>query len=154
MSVARLGYEAYDAAHTFVSFDLGFGDLEARTMPHESAYWTDLAGFLAHLPRKSRREGPISLMVFLGDGILGDWGGKFVDVALDVVMGFQDERPVIRDEDPEFAVARGARELAVRWMARYSETGGSDAHLISTEDGVCSEVVGASGTDGGDYEFS
>ncbi|KAL9025695.1 MAG: hypothetical protein Q9196_005524 [Gyalolechia fulgens] len=119
MSVAELAYEPYDPARTRTSLDLGYASLDAR--PDDDVYWIEVATFLAQLPRDFEAEGPIEVVNFVGDGMLpgSPRRDKFSDIARQVVRDFQNKDPIVRDDDPEFAAAKGARELARRWIMKH-----------------------------------
>lgn len=119
---AELKYEPYNADRTITAFDLGYADLERRT--DEDLYWAEIMTFLSQLPYKFQSEGPIDSVNLLGDGILPSRnarGKKFKDIITGIVKVSQDDGFVVRDDDPEFAAAKGARVLARRWIEGHPE---------------------------------
>ncbi len=113
LSVAKLEYEPSDAdEHTLSSFALGHAACASRPDDDEEAYyWAEVLVFLSELPRRFRDQGPITVVSFLGDWAV--MHGQFADVAMMAVQGFQERVPLLAA-----AAARGALELARRWVVR------------------------------------
>lgn len=102
-------------------------------------YWAKVATLLLQLPQKFQTEGPIAIVQLLGDGVLSGGNGRretFKDIVMRVIRDSQDKHPVVSDEDPEFAAARGARELALRWIAEHPESSGGSGLLGDRLSGV------------------
>ncbi|KAL8844254.1 MAG: hypothetical protein Q9176_001429 [Flavoplaca citrina] len=127
LKLARLEYEPYDQGNTRTSFDFNchaslhgpspespYFDPDDPTRASER-YADDMMAFLEDLPRNLKDQGPITEVQILSDCRTDRLLRTMVST---IIAAIQNHEPYYSDGDNIFLGARGARELAKRYLWR------------------------------------
>ncbi|KAL9634704.1 MAG: hypothetical protein Q9204_002889 [Flavoplaca sp. TL-2023a] len=125
LKLARLEYESYDQRNTRTSFDFNcYRSLHGPSSespyfdpddPNRDSerYTDDMMAFLEDLPRNLKDQGPITEVQILSDCRTDKLLRTMVST---IIAAIQNHEPYYSDGDNIFLAARGARELAKRYL--------------------------------------